>query len=247
VRLTVVGCSGSMPGPAGPASSYLLEHDGAHLLLDLGNGALGALQRRLDPSDVDAVVLSHLHADHCLDMCAYVVHRRYAPGGPRPAVPVHAPADAGPRLASAYGPPAGRLDDVFAFTDLSAGSREIGPFTLTTARMNHPVETYAVRVEAAGRSLTYSADTGVSEGLVELARGSDLLLCEATFAAEDDAPPDLHLTGREAGEHAARAGVDRLVLTHIPPWNDPMRTLDDASAVFDGAVEVAVPAATYAI
>ncbi|HEY2173590.1 MAG TPA: MBL fold metallo-hydrolase [Mycobacteriales bacterium] len=247
MRLTVVGCSGSMPGPAGPASSYLVEHDGVHLLLDLGNGALGALQRHLDPSLVDAVLLSHLHADHCLDMCAYVVHRRYAPGGPRPPVPVHGPGDTARRLTTAYGPPDGGLDDVFAFSALADGRREIGPFTLTTARVNHPVETYATRVEAAGRSLTYSADTGVSDALVELARGTDLLLCEATFAAEDDAPPDLHLTGREAGEHAARAGVDRLVLTHIPPWNDPIRTLDDASAVFDGAVEVAVPAATYAI
>lgn len=247
MRLTVVGCSGSLPGPGGPASSYLLEHDDVRILLDLGNGALGSLQRFADPSAIDAVVVSHLHADHCLDMCAYVVHRRYAPGGPRPPVPVYGPADIAQRLTTAYGPPQGGLADVFTFRDLGVERLEIGPFTLTTARTNHPVETYAVRAEADGRALTYSADTGECPALADLARGSDLLLCEATLAEGDDAPPDLHLTGREAAEHAARADVARLVLTHIPPWNDPMHTLAEAAGPFEGAIELAVPGATYAL
>jgi len=243
MKLTIVGCSGSVPGPDGPASAYLLEHDGTRLLLDLGSGALGPLHRYLDPADVDAVLLSHLHADHCLDMCAYVVARRYGPAAPLPPVPVVAPAGAAARIAAAYPEP--DLSDVFAYTDLVAGQWDIGPFEIRTARVNHPIETYAIRVQAGGRSLTYSADTGVSKALVSLATGTDLLLCEATFPSGADTPPDLHLSGREAAEHAERAGVDRLVLTHIPPWGDRIATLGDACSVFRGRTELAAPGATY--
>src|SRR5580698_10882582 len=84
MRLTIIGCSGSFPGPESPASSYLLEAEGFRLVLDLGNGALGVLQRHASLYDIDAVALSHLHADHCLDMCGYWVARRYGPGGPQP-------------------------------------------------------------------------------------------------------------------------------------------------------------------
>jgi ribonuclease BN (tRNA processing enzyme) len=244
MKLTVVGCSGSVPGPDGPASAYLVEHDGVRLLLDLGSGALGPLYRYVDPVDIDVVLLSHLHADHCLDLCAYAVARRFGPAGPPPPVPVVAPAGAAQRIAAAYGPES-RLDDVFAFSDLVAGQWEIGPFEVRTARVNHPVETYAIRVSAGGRSVTYSADTGRSKALVELARGSDLLLCEATFPDGADTPQDLHLTGREAGEHAERAGVERLLLTHIPPWGDRIATLGEACSAFGGLTEVAVAGAKY--
>ncbi|HEY4703548.1 MAG TPA: MBL fold metallo-hydrolase, partial [Streptosporangiaceae bacterium] len=148
MRLTIIGCSGSFPGPESPASSYLLEAEGFRLVLDLGNGALGVLQRHADLYDIDAVALSHLHADHCLDMCGYWVARRYAPGGPQPALPVHAPDGAAQRLTLAYGPEAaaGRssgpgMAEAFTFHPLTPGTRSIGPFQVTTARMNHPVET----------------------------------------------------------------------------------------------------------
>jgi ribonuclease BN (tRNA processing enzyme) len=244
MKLTIVGCSGSLPGPDSAASAYLVEHEGVRLLLDLGSGALGPLQRHVDPADLDAIVLTHLHADHCLDMCGMVVARRYRPPGKPPPVPVLAPAGGAARIAAAYGPDQG-LQDVFTFADLVAGHWEIGPFELQVARVNHPVETYAVRVSAGGKSLTYSADTGRSKALVELARGSDLLLCEATFPDGADTPPDVHLTGREAGEHAERAGVARLLLTHIPPWGDRIATLGEACSAFGGMTEVAVAGAVF--
>ncbi|CAM5434223.1 MBL fold metallo-hydrolase OS=Streptomyces fumanus OX=67302 GN=GCM10018772_07560 PE=4 SV=1 [Streptomyces fumanus] len=111
----------------------------------------------------------------------------------------------------------------------------------------HPVEAYGIRVEHAGRSLTYSGDTGVTPTLDELARDSDLFLCEAAFTHGKEAIPDLHLNGREAGQTAARAGARRLVLTHIPPWTDPRTNLTDAREVFDGPVTLAAPGATYEI
>jgi ribonuclease BN (tRNA processing enzyme) len=101
--LTIIGCSGSFPGPDSPASSYLLEAEGFRLLLDLGSGSLGVLQRHVGLYDIDAVCLSHLHADHCLDLCAYYVARTFHPDGPRPRIPVYAPGGAASRMAQAYG------------------------------------------------------------------------------------------------------------------------------------------------
>jgi ribonuclease BN (tRNA processing enzyme) len=240
VRLTVVGCSGSVPGPASAASSYLLEHCGFRLLLDLGSGAFGALQRHLDPAAVDAVVLSHLHADHCLDVTAMVVHRRHGMPQRPPRIPLLGPPGTHDRLAMAYDAVAdepgtrGGLRDVFDFAAVAPGERELGPFRLRFERVNHPVPTYAVRVSAAGRSLVYSGDTGPSDALVSLAAGADLLLCEASFGTGPATAPNLHLTGREAGEHAAKAGVERLLVTHVPPWIDPAGTRTDAAAAFPG-------------
>jgi ribonuclease BN (tRNA processing enzyme) len=238
VRLTVIGCSGSLPGPESPASCYLLEADGFRLLVDLGNGAIGALQRHVSLYDIDAVCLSHLHADHCLDMCPYWVARTYGPDGAYPPIPVYGPEGTAWRMAQAYG-----LDEhpgmtqAFNFATLAPGTREIGPFNVTLAHMNHPVETFGFRFGHDGETLAYSADTGETPALVELARGADLMLCEATFLTMPGLPPDLHLTARQAAEHAARAGAGQLVLTHVPPWNDMAQTMEEAAAVtFGGPV-----------
>jgi len=240
VRLTVIGCSGSFPGPDSPASSYLVEHEGFRLVLDLGNGALGPLQRYCDLSAVGAVCLSHLHADHCLDLCGYWVAQTYGPDGPGPRIPVCGPAGTAGRMAQAYG-----LDEhpgmtgAFDFGTLEPGTREIGPFRVTLAHMNHPVETFGFRIEAGGRVLAYSADTGESAALVDLARGADLMLCEASFTSGPDLPAGLHLTARQAAEHAARAGAGRLILTHLVPWNDRQRTLEEAAPHFAGPLSLA--------
>ena len=249
MRLTVAGCSGSLPGPDSPASCYLLEADGFRLLLDLGNGAIGALQRYTALDSIDAVCLSHLHADHCLDLCPYYVARTYAPGGPLPPIPVYGPDGTAERMAQAYGhaePPG--MAGAFSFRTLTEGAREIGPFRVTTARMNHPVETYGFRLETAGRVLAYSADTGQTDALVRLARQADLLLCEASFLGGPDLPADLHLTARQAAEHAARAGAGRLMITHVPPWYDPMRSLEEASAVaYSGPASLAAPGQSFEV
>src|SRR6201994_2844629 len=242
MRLTIIGCSGSFPGPESPASSYLLEAEGFRLLLDLGNGALGVLQRHAGLYEIDAVALSHLHVDHCIDMASYWVARRSAPGGPQPSLPVYAPDRAAERLTLAYGleaDPGPGMTDAFTFHTLAPGTRPIGPFRVTTARMAHPVETYGFRIEHGGRVLAYSADTGPADALVDLARGADLLLSEATFLEEPDLPPDLHLTGRQAGEHAARAGVRHLALTHISPDTDKQRSFAEAEAVYGGRISLA--------
>ncbi|MGP3954616.1 MBL fold metallo-hydrolase [Nonomuraea sp. 3N208] len=247
MKVTIVGCSGSFPGPDSPASCYLLERDGFRMLLDLGSGSLGALQRHIGLYEVDAICLSHLHADHCLDICGYHVARTYGPAAPYPAVPVYAPADAPARLSAAYGmPEEPGLETAFDFVPLEPGSFEIGPFTLTAGLVNHPVEAYGFRVAAGGKAVAYSGDTGECDELVKLAAGVDLLLCEASFVEEPGLPTDLHLTGRQAAEHAAKADVGRLVLTHLVPWNDQATVLDDASrGGYDGPFELARSGAVY--
>jgi ribonuclease BN (tRNA processing enzyme) len=225
-----------------------VEAEGFRVLVDLGSGALGPLQRHCAIGDVDAVLLSHLHPDHCIDVLPLYVARTYDPRTTYGRLPVHGPAGSGAHLSRAYG----RTEDpglsgAFDFIDLAAGHRQVGPFTLTVARAAHPVETWAMRLEHAGRALAYSADTGPCDQLVDLAAGADLFLCEASYRDGDDNPPDLHLTGREAGQVAARAGVDRLVVTHVPPWHDPEEAADEAQSSYDGLVVVARPGASYEI
>jgi ribonuclease BN (tRNA processing enzyme) len=237
--MTIVGCAGSFPGPDSAASCYLIEADGFRLVLDLGNGALGALQRYCGLDDVDAVCLSHQHADHCIDMCGYMVARTHHPQGPRPRLPVYAPAATGERLTRALGlDPGTGMTDAFDFVTLAPGTVEIGPLRVTTARLNHSVETFGFRLEHDGRALAYSADTAACDELVGLAAGADVLLCEASFL-EPAKPAGGHLTGREAGEHAARAGVGELVLTHLVAWNDPARIRAEAASAFSGPLAVA--------
>ena len=262
MQLTVVGCSGSTSGPESPASCYLLQapHRGRvfSLVLDLGPGAFGALHRYVDPRIVDAYGLSHLHPDHCLDLCAAYVAARYSPTAPWPRQPVYAPAGAGDRLARAYdvaavdggaGEAGPGIAAQFDYREWSP-TQQIGPFEVSTVRVAHPVEAYAVRVEErtpGGGSLVFSGDTGPCEDLVELARGVDLLLVESAFLAGPDLPAGVHLTGAQAAAAGARAGVGTVLLTHIPPWHDPVRVLTEATPHFPGPVALATSGATWTI
>ncbi len=247
MRLTVVGCSGSMPGPRSAASCYLVEHDGYALVLDLGSGALGALQKYVQPVQVDAVLLSHLHADHCMDLCGLYVALRYTPtanpgGRPRPdRLPVYGPEGTGERIAAAYGVGVTDLEQVLSFHEVHPGDMRIGPFEVTAAPAVHPVQCHALRVTAGGRSLVYTGDTAPSAAVEALATGADVLLAEASFTADADNPPDLHLTAREAGELAERAGVGRLVVTHVPPWYESADAVAEAAAAYHGLCVAAAP------
>ncbi|HYN94028.1 MAG TPA: MBL fold metallo-hydrolase [Pilimelia sp.] len=246
MRLTVLGCAGSFPGPESSCSAYLVEAEGFRLLLDFGAGSMSALQRYAGLHAVDAILITHLHCDHVLDAATYVVVRRYAPEGPYPPLPVYAPAGAPDRIAAAYGHEEGPLDDVYRFYGLQPGTFPIGPFTVTVDRVNHPVETYGVRLEHRGRVLAYSSDTAPCESLVRLAQQADVFLCEASYLDGADNPPDLHLTGREAGEAATKASVGMLLLTHlVPAWGSEAVTHEAAEAAFAGPVEVARPGARY--
>ncbi|QJW37238.1 MBL fold metallo-hydrolase [Cellulosimicrobium protaetiae] len=274
MRLVTVGCSGSFAGPESPASSYLVQVPAAeaaaagfeardwNVVLDLGNGSLGTLQRFVDPLDLDAVALSHLHPDHFVDVCGLYVYLRYHPerGSTRTGVPsrltVLGPSGTAGRLEAAYGAEPG--DAMAEELDVRAWEAgvpvQVGPLTLEPYRVFHPVEAYGVRVTGPSSLrtgeravLAYTGDTDVCDGVVELARDADLLLSEAAFheGRDDGVEPGIHLTGRRAGEVATAAGAHRLVLTHLPAWNDPERSRTEARESYAGRVDVATTGAVF--
>ena len=254
MKLTIVGCSGSYPGPDSAASCYLLEAETVldsgqgrtwRVLLDLGNGALGQLHHYADPLGIDAVFLSHLHADHCLDLCGYYVMRKYHPTGPQPRIPVWGPDGTADRMARAYDLPVDPgMNEEFDFR-VYDGRVELGPFVVEARQVVHPVTAYALTVTADGRTLVYSGDTGPCEALDAVATGADLLLAEASFRSGDPNPPDLHLTGADCGRAAASGDVGRLVLTNVPPWFDRQGMLAEEQGVWDGPVALATEGASF--
>jgi ribonuclease BN (tRNA processing enzyme) len=201
-------------------------------------------------------LLSHLHPDHCADFSALTVLRRWHPTPPvDPFVhrlPVYAPKEAPIRLAAAYSPDAAEraeddLTDVYDFRPLSAGVHQVGPLTVHAVEVNHPCETYGFRFTHAGRTLAYTADTGVCESLDDLAADADVLLGEASWTHSTDRPPGVHLSGRELGELAARANVGHLLITHVAPWTNPEDILAEASAKYDGEITLVRKGATYPV
>ncbi|MFC4004812.1 MBL fold metallo-hydrolase [Prauserella oleivorans] len=254
MRLTILGCSGSIPGPNTAASGYLVEADGFVLALDLGNGTLAQLQAVGDPFALGALVLSHLHPDHCADVSALTVLRRYHPAPPYDTaahrLTVYAPAEAPARLANAYAPDEAErvrtdLTDVYDFRPLSPDPIAIGPFEVTAVPMDHPTEAYGVRLTHGGRTLAYTGDTGPCEELDKLAADADVLLAEASWTDSPDRPSGVHLSGRQAGELAARAGAGRLLLTHIAPWTDASAVVAEAREVYAGQVDAVTQGAVY--
>ncbi|PPK68942.1 MBL fold metallo-hydrolase [Actinokineospora auranticolor] len=252
--LTVLGCSGSVPGPDAPTSGYLLEADGFQLGVELGNGTFAALQAIRDPFAMDALLFSHLHADHCADFTALTVYRRYHPAPTRDPrehrLPVYAPKEAPARFANAYATDeadraAADLSDVFDFRALSPGKLHIGPFEVVAAPAAHPCESFSFRISHGGRSLVYTGDTGVCAALAELAHGAEVILAEASWTHGSVDVPDLHLSGLEAGQVASAAGTSHLMLTHIAPWTDPAAVLAEARSAYDGEVTVVERGAQY--
>lgn len=251
----MVGCSGSFAGPASPASCYLVRAESGgrttSVLLDLGSGALGALQRHIGLDELDAVLLTHLHPDHCADLTGLYVTRKYWPSGPlEGALPVHGPAGTAQRVAQMYhGLPEGGMEQHFAFHRLVDRSPVvIGPLTITPVRVEHPVEAYGFRVEADGAVLAFSGDTDSTPALTPLFTGADLVLADAAFVDGRDEAGGIHLSGSRAAKAALEAGgVRRLMLTHIPAWNDPEVCRAQAATVWPGEVELAEPDATYEV
>lgn len=252
VRLTVLGCSGSVVGPDSPASGYLLRVPGTPpLVIDFGGGVLGALQRHVDPGEVQ-VLLSHLHADHCLDLPGLFVWRRYHPAPPAGKVLMYGPSDTWSRLGAASSPYGGEIDDFGDIFDIrhwvDGESVMLGQATVTPKQVCHPTESYGMRItDPSGKTLVYSGDTGYCDAVVELAGGADVFLCEASWTHSPDRPPRLHMSGTEAGRVAMQAGVSELLLTHIPPWTSREDVISEAKAEFAGPVRAVVSGETFDI
>jgi len=263
VRITVLGKSPAWQDAGGACSGYLVEEDDACVLLDCGNGVFGKLRQIRDYVDIDAVIVSHLHADHFFDLVPFASALTYAPrqqppaadrepGTHSPARPaLHAPggaAEALRRVCAGGGMPADHVETAFALREYDvADVLEIGPLRVRFHLVPHFIATHAVEIAGTTGRLTFGADHGPSQELVDFASGTDLLLLEATLAQPERAGERGHLTPAEAGDHGTRATAARLVLTHISDELDLRWARDEAAGAFLGPVEVAAEGAVFEV
>jgi ribonuclease BN (tRNA processing enzyme) len=241
LSLTVLGCSGSFAGPGDACSGYLVQDAGTSLWIDAGPGTLANIQRHVPLAELDGLVLSHSHPDHWLEAPVLRNALRYVLE--IEGLPVYGTAETLDMLVRI----SGEIAPTFQWTTITAGSTaQVGGLSLSFTRTDHPVETLAVRVDADGRSLVYSADTGPLWTAASFGDGIDLLLCEASLGIHHEglAP---HLSGRQAGVMAREAGVARLMLTHVVPGADGAQHRLDAEAAFGAGVEMATTNTRYEI
>ena len=238
LSVTVLGCSGSYPGPGGACSGYLVDDGSTRVWVDAGSGTLANLQQHVALDQVDAVVLSHEHPDHWSDLEGWHNVLRFVLD--RTGFPVYAPAGLRSRTYQDTGANV-------AWTDVADGDRvSVGTMDFTFSRTDHGPETLGMRVDAGGRSLGYSADTGPAWSLEALGDGLHLALCEATVPPAQEGKMQ-HLSARQAGGSARAAGAAGLVLTHLWPTVDPDRSREDGAAGFGAPVEVATVGARYEV
>ncbi|MDO4665190.1 MAG: MBL fold metallo-hydrolase [Actinomycetaceae bacterium] len=262
MKLTILGATGSMSGPLGPASSYMVESANTRLVLDLGPGSFGRLWD-YGAERLDALLFSHLHADHVSDIISLQVFRKWHPRRQFVPLPVYGPPGTLQRFAQIEGAAAGTTyGDEFVFTPFTVGGQyQIGDFTVKTWRANHSADAYIMRLETRVDdrmvSLCYTGDTDACPQLVEAAADCDFLLSECGFTSSDQAR-GVHLDGRRAAEMAVAAHARKLVLTHIQPWTDPAVPVaeaedylanyeGDAPALLRGQVAVAKAGQVYQI
>ena len=254
MRLTILGRSPATPNPGEACAGYLVEGDGSRVLVDIGPGVVAQLLQRHHPDELDAVVVSHMHADHMLDLVTlrYVYPWRARPKEERLRV-VLPPGSADQMLDLAKGVGNARhFEDSFRLSEHD-GSTPVafGGMSLTPIKTQHYIPCWGFRIESDGRRLAYTADTAPCGGLVDLADGPDLLLSEATLRSldEDAQPPEPrgHLTPAEAGKAGRDGGARRLMLTHLPVNGNGKWAVDEAAHAFENDVEVAEPARAYEI
>jgi len=251
--LTVVGVTGSMSGPASPASCYLLQAEGTDSLglphtysvvFDLGPGSFGQIWNYTDPTKLDAVVLSHLHADHCSDIVSMQVHRRWHPRGELGPIPVYAPKGVKDRVRGLDGfSPRDDFSSEFEFHHIKQGREfNVGPLQIKPFAAWHSVPAFSFRVTGPGKNgqavFTYSGDSDECDTLVQAATNSDLFLSECGFTREDEIR-GIHMSGDRAGRVAQNSGTSKLVLTHIQPWTDQEVPLKEAKTTWRGELEIA--------
>jgi ribonuclease BN (tRNA processing enzyme) len=263
LKLTVLGKSPSWQDAGGACSGYLVETDETKIVVDCGNGVFGKLREYADYTEIDAVVISHLHADHFLDLVPYSYALIYAPK--QQPVPVHiwegTEEPACPRLIA---PPGAQetfrqivgawgnddlIESAFRIEEYAAGDRvEVGDIWATFHPVPHFVQTFAVRIgSAGGGEIAYSADTRPGSEIVDAARDADLLVIEGTLPRPERTGHRGHLTPEEAGEHAREAGVKRVVITHISDDLGTDWALEQGERGFGAPVEIASEGATYVV
>lgn len=236
MKITVIGCWGGFPKANEASSGYLISEDGFQLLIDCGSGVLSKLQNYTKPAELDAVILSHYHADHIADIGvlqhallidSFTMKTRKEP------LPI-------------YGHQESEEFSTLTYKNITAGVAyppseeiQIGPFKATFLKTNHSVPCFAMRLEANSHTIVYTADTAYKEEMIEFAKGADILLAESNFYKGMDAASAGHMTSEEAGMIAQKAGVRTLVLTHLPHFGDINQLKEEAAQLFKGITVLA--------
>ena len=250
MRLTVLGSSGGTPSRHNPASGYLIESGSARLWVDAGTGTFMALADRIDPGSLSAVVISHVHVDHCADLFGLYGYLAYGPSGDVP-VPVFLPPGAAARLAAFVGATDGHpFTRVLDLVTVSGGeSASVGDLTIGFGMAIHSVPALVTRIDdGGGGSLVYSGDTGPGGDLDALLAGADVALIEASLLGSRRPEHTVHhLTAGEAGSAASAAGIGSLIVTHVSPTLDPMVAVAEASASYGGRARLAEPGAVFEV
>ncbi|HEX9505097.1 MAG TPA: MBL fold metallo-hydrolase [Acidimicrobiia bacterium] len=236
MELTVLGCSGSFGGSHSAAcSGYLLRSGSTAIWMDCGNGTFGRLQEHIAVEDLTAVVLTHGHPDHCVDIYGLHVLLRY--GLEREGLPVYAP-EGLDKFLLALVHDWGNAFDWRTIDDGDAAT--VGDIGLRFSRTDHPPPTYAVEATADGRRVIYTADTGPEWSVGAFAPGADLVLSEATYL-HAHRPAPIHLSAHQAGAAAREAAARRLILTHLWPFVDRDASAAEGSEAFGAPVTLATP------
>lgn len=234
MRLTVLGRYGPYPRAGGACSGYLIEEDDTRILLDCGSGVLSRLQQYTPIPELDAIILSHLHADHMGDtlILRYFLQIEQARGRmDKRLLPVYLPDSPADMFAMLTGVP-----EISRHVITDGLAVRIGAIDIRFRAMTHSVPSYGVRLASKGRSLCYTGDTGYHEGIVPFAEGASLFLPDTGFLAADRLARDPnHMTPAESAGIAVSAGVEKLLLTHLWPGYDEKAVLSEALPVFPAA------------
>ncbi|GAB3060403.1 MBL fold metallo-hydrolase [Virgibacillus ainsalahensis] len=241
MKLTVIGCWGGYPAPGGATSAYLLEKKDFSLLIDAGSGALSKLQYYKSVSDLDAVILSHYHHDHIADIGVLQYARlvQFYVTGSKKELPIY-----------------GHMEDREGFDALTHQYTKgvpyqpekplnIGPFSITFLKTNHPVPCYGMRITDGESVIVYTADTGYKEEWLPFSEGADLLITDCNFYAGQDGSKAGHMTSIEGAAIAENANVGELMLSHLPQYGNNKQLVQEAKEYFKGAVYLASEGFTW--
>lgn len=246
MRVTVCGSSCSIPRPGRACSGYLIEADETALVIDLGSGAFANVVKRRAADSLDGIVITHMHADHFLDIVPLRYALKYGQRSNHRRIALHLPPGGEEmlrRLVAAFARESDSdfLDEVYDLRsyDPAVGLR-IGSFGLTFAPTAHYVPTFAVRCEVGTASVVYSSDTAPSPSVIRLARKAGAFFCEATLSRDEETElPRGHCSAREAADMATHAKVSRLILTHYPATRAPAEIAAQARPHFKGPIDIA--------
>ena len=236
MKLTVIGFWGGYPKKNAASTGYILEHEGFRLLIDCGSGVLAKLQNIIEPEEIDAAIISHYHSDHIADI-GVLQHARLIQGflGKEiPTLPIY-----------------GHQFDQYEFAKLThkkitegiaykpSEVLTIGPLQVSFLKTDHPVPCFAMRIEAGGKVLVYTADSSFKEEFINFSRNADVLLCECNFYADQSGKSAGHMNSTDTGKLANKAKVKQLILTHLPHYRNLSDLVSEASNEFTGIIKLA--------